>query len=254
MCSIVIRPRRLCRLPLDRDRTVPRRMTTIPPARFRRRRLTLALRRGMSDCSLQPRTISDTRGKCHAGQSGERGQIFKSGLQLGRRLPARGPAHRRRADDPRHGAGVLPVEARPAGDRGLRPGDDRPRDLHRDGRARPAWRDDPRKVRLRRRQLRRLRPRRPRGRACRQRLPLDELGAVLAGDVPDLCLRLGSAAHEIPAQARHRRVGRLFRPDRARRRLRSGRHEDAGGERSPTAIGFPAPRCGSRIRRSPTCS
>ena len=35
---------------------------------------------------------------------------------------------------------------------------------------------------------------------------------------------------EISAEARHRRDGRLLRPDRARRRLRSRRHEDARAE------------------------
>ena len=65
-------------------------------------------------------------------------------------------------------------QAAAARDRGLPAGEDRPRDLHRDGRAGPARRHDSREVRLRRRQLRDLRPRRARGRARRQRLPLDE--------------------------------------------------------------------------------
>ena len=38
------------------------------------------------------------------------------------------------------------------------------------------------------------------------------------------------AAREVPAEARLRRVGRLLRPDRARCRLRSRRHEDARRE------------------------
>ena len=62
------------------------------------------------------------------------------------------------------------------------------------------------------------------------------------------------AAHEVPAQARHRRVGRLLRPDRARPRLRSRRHEDPRRARSPAATALAAPRCGSPTRRSPTCS
>ncbi len=45
--------------------------------------------------------------------------------------------------------------------------EDRPRDLPRDGRARPARRHPARGVRLRRRELRLLRPRRARGRARR---------------------------------------------------------------------------------------
>ena len=51
-----------------------------------------------------------------------------------------------------------------------------------------------------------------------------------------------------------RRTGRLLRPDRARRRLRSRRHAHPRRSRPPTATGSPAPRCGSPTRRSPTCS
>jgi hypothetical protein len=58
---------------------------------------------------------------------------------------------------------------------------------------------------------------------------------------------------EVPAEAGHRRVDRLLRPDRARPRLRSGRHEDAR-RRSTAAIASTAPRCGSPTRRSPTSS
>ena len=61
-------------------------------------------------------------------------------------------------------------------------------------------------------------------------LPLGDVGAVLAGDVSDLCLWHRSAAAEVSAQTRHRRADRLLRPDRARSRLRSGLHGDARGE------------------------
>ena len=81
-----------------------------------------------------------------------------------------------------------------------------------------------------RRRLRHLRAGRARGRARRFRLPLDDERAVLAGDVSDPCLRLGGAAQEVPAEARLRRMDRLLRPDRARCRLRSRRHEDARRE------------------------
>ena len=57
---------------------------------------------------------------------------------------------------------------------------------------------------------------RARARARRFRLPLDAVGAVLAGDASDLCLWQRGAAQEISAQARKRRAGRLLRPDRAR--------------------------------------
>ena len=52
------------------------------------------------------------------------------------------------------------------------------------------------------------------------------------GDVPDPRLRLGGAEGEVPAEAAHRRMGRLLRPDRARCRLR------------------PRPRCARGRRRS----
>ena len=61
-------------------------------------------------------------------------------------------------------------------------------------------------------------------------LSLDDVGAVVAGDVPDLCLWLGRAAPEIPAQARLGRMDRLLRPDRARCRLGPRRDEDSGEE------------------------
>ncbi len=60
-----------------------------------------------------------------------------------------------------------------------------------------------------------------------------------------------SPAQEISAQARDRRIGRLLRPDRARCRLRSGRHEDAGPNGCRAASCSTAPRRGSPIRRSP---
>ncbi len=90
---------------------------------------------------------------------------------------------------------------------------------------------------LRQCELRRLWPGGARDRARRFRLSLDEFGAVVAGDVPDLCLWRREPAQEIPAQACHRRMGRLLRPDRAGCRLRSRRHEDPRREDRRTATG-----------------
>ena len=42
---------------------------------------------------------------------------------------------------------------------------------------------------------------------------------------------------QVPAEARHRRIDRLLRPDRAGRRLRSRRHEDPRGRRPTAATG-----------------
>ena len=79
-------------------------------------------------------------------------------------------------------------------------------------------------------ELRGLWPGGARDRARRFRVSLDEFGAILARDASDLCLWRREPAQEISAQARNRRVGWLFRADRAGRRLRSRRNEDTGRE------------------------
>ncbi len=107
-------------------------------------------------------------------------------------------------------------------------------------------------IRRRGSRLRRLRADRPRDRARRFRLPLGDVGAVVAGDASDLRIRQRGAAQEVPAEARVRRDGRLLRPDRARLRLRSGLDGDARREGRRAASGSTAPRCGSPTRRSPT--
>ena len=145
---------------------------------------------------------------------------------VGRSVPARRAAHRRRAHDPRHRARLCAGQAVAAHRQGLSRREDRPRDLQRDGRTRPDRYHAAGGIWLRQCQLRRLWPGGARDRARRLRLSLDELGAVVAGDVSDLRLWRREPAQEIPAQARHRRVGRLLRPDRAGCRLRSQRHED----------------------------
>ena len=53
-----------------------------------------------------------------------------------------------------------------------------------------------------------------RGGARRFRLPLDDERAVVAGHAPDPRLRHRGATPEVPAEACHRRVDRLLRPDR----------------------------------------
>ena len=61
-----------------------------------------------------------------------------------------------------------------------------------------------------------------------------------------------SAAPQISAQARHRRIDRLLRPDRAGSRLRSRLHGDPRRQGRPAATNSTAPRPGSPMRRSPT--
>ena len=112
---------------------------------------------------------------------------------------------------------------------------------------------DPR-IWRRRAQLCELRPDRARGGAGRQRLSLGHVGPVLARHAPDQRLRHRGAEAEISAEARDRRMGRLLRPHRARRRLRSRRRCAPARRRSTAATGSPAPRCGSPTRRSPTSS
>ena len=78
-----------------------------------------------------------------------------------------------------------------------------------------------------------LRPDRARSRARRLGLPLDGQRAELAGDGADQRIRHRSAEAEVPAQARHRRMDRLLRPDRARPRLRPRQHGHARARRWP---------------------
>ncbi len=87
-----------------------------------------------------------------------------------------------------------------------------------------ARRDDRSRIWRRRAGLCQLRPDRARGRAGRQRLPLGDERPELARDAPDQRLRLRGAAQEISAETGDRRIGRLLRPDRARRRLRPRRN------------------------------
>ena len=60
-----------------------------------------------------------------------------------------------------------------------------------------------------------LRPCRARGGAGGFRLSLDDVGAILAGDVSDLCLRHRGAAATVSAKACIGRMDRLFRADGA---------------------------------------
>ena len=106
----------------------------------------------------------------------------------------------------------------------------RPRRGVRDGRARPARPHHPGGVRRGRPRLRGLRADHPRDRARRFRLPLGDVGAVLAGHASDLRLRQRGAAPQVSPQAGRRRDRRLLRAHRARSRLRSGLDGDARGK------------------------
>ena len=111
------------------------------------------------------------------------------------------------------------------------------------------------RLRLRRRELRLLRPDRARGRARRLRLSLGDERAVDRWS----CIRSTPTAPRSSGRSTCRKLatgemGRLLRPDRARPRLRPGRHDDARAARSTAAICSTAARCGSPTRRSPTCS
>ncbi len=192
----------------------PRRAAAGPPAAAARRRtrfarpiaLSAALRRRRRDrrggalcyCPLdRARHRTEDPMNKEAAINGAEVQV-----PVGRPVPARGAALGRGADDPRHGARLRPGKAGAPRRAGLCRGKDRPRHLRRDGRAGPARRDDPRGIWRRRRQLRLLWPGRPRGRALRFGLSLDDVGAVLAGDVPDPRLRLGGPAQALSARPR----------------------------------------------------
>ena len=138
---------------------------------------------------------------------------------------------------------------------GLPRGEDRPVDLPRNGRTRLSRADGLARFRRRRPRLCRLWPDRARGRARRQRLSLDDVGAVLAGDDRRSRRSARSAQKEkyLPKLAT-RRMDRLLRPDRARSRLRPRLDGHARARRSPAATASPARRPGSPTRRSPTSS
>jgi glutaryl-CoA dehydrogenase len=59
--------------------------------------------------------------------------------------------------------------------------------------------------------------------------------AELAGDGADQRIRHRGAKAEVPAQAGHRRMDRLLRPDRAQPRLRPRQHDHPRQARSPAA-------------------
>ena len=151
-------------------------------------------------------------------------------LQLGGPARSRRRADRGRAHGARHRARLRAGQADAARAARLARGEGRQGAAARDGRARPARPDHPGGIRRRGAGLRRLRPDRARDRARRFRLPLDAVGAVLAGDASDLLLRHRGAAEEVSAQARQGRARRLLRPDRAGLRLRSGLDGDARRE------------------------
>ncbi len=142
---------------------------------------------------------------------------------LGRPAAARRAAVRRRADDPRRRPTLLHRQAAAARGRRVPPRDDRPGDLPRDGRARAARSDDPRRIRRTRAELRGLRADRARGRTRRLRLSVDDERAVVARDGADPRVRHRGAASAVPAEARDRRMDRLLRADRTEPRLRPRR-------------------------------
>ena len=140
-------------------------------------------------------------------------------LRLGRPLPARRAAQRGRAHDPRHGARLCAGQAAAARAGGFRRGEDRHRDLPRDGRSRPARHHRARGIWRCGRFLCRLRSGGARGGAGRFGLSLDDERAEFAGDVPDPGVRFGRDEEAAAAQARDRGIYRLLRPHRTRCRV-----------------------------------
>ena len=159
----------------------------------------------------QPAEKRDTKATADQGR----------GLQLGRSARPRRRTDRGRAHGARHRARLCAGEAVSARAQGLSRRELRSGRDPRNGRARAARPDHPGGIWRRRPRLCGLRADRARDRARRFRLPLGDVGAVVAGDAPDLRLWQRSAAAQISAQARDRRDCRLLRPHRARPRLRS---------------------------------
>ena len=127
-------------------------------------------------------------------------------------------------------------------------------DLPRDGRTRPARPDHSRAVRRPRPELRRY------GLIAREVERVDSgyrsMMSVQSSLVMVPIYEFGTEAQqaEIPAEAGHRRMDRLLRPDRAEPRLRSGLDGHARQESRRRLCADRHARCGSPIRRSPTCS
>src|SRR6516162_4993164 len=147
-------------------------------------------------------------GACHAADRRRDAQASGSAATRGRRLQLAGSArfrrrtHRRRAHGARHRARLCPGQAVPARAHGQPRGAFRSRHRLRDGRARPARPHDPGGIRRRGARLCRLWADHARDRAGRFRLPLGHVGAVLAGDAPDLRLWQRSAKEAVFAQGR----------------------------------------------------
>src|SRR6266699_187938 len=139
-------------------------------------------------------------------------------------------AHGSRAHGARRGARVRSRKARAAHPRGVSQRKKRSGDLPRDGSAWNARLDASRGIRLRRAQLRELRPRRARDRAGRLRIPVAHERAELARHAADPRVRVGGAEEKISSPARQGRIDRLLRPHRAQPRLRPCEHADAGEE------------------------
>ena len=82
--------------------------------------------------------------------------------------------------------------------------------------------------------------------------PLARLRAGLAGDVPDLEVRLGGAEGGVAAADGGGRRDRLLRADRARLRLGPGEHAHDAPSATATTGSSTARRCGSPTAASPT--
>ena len=163
------------------------------------------------------------------------------------------PTQRRRAHGARGRCRLLPGQAAAARDRSLSQGADRCRHLPRNGRTRPAGPHDSRAyggpglnyVAY--------------GLIAREVERVDSgyrsMMSVQSSLVMVPIFEFGTEAQqpEIPAQAGHRRMDWLLRPDRARPRLRPRLHGQPRAQGGGRLQAQRQPRCGSPTARLPTC-
>ena len=165
-----------------------------------------------------PLPTTPTQGR---GLHGHRRRHFP--VHRGRFSGFRHPPFGGGARGPRYGAHLGGRAPHPDHRRGLRRGEVSQAADPRDGRAGALRRQPARGVRLRRPQQRGLRPHHAGAGAGRLGDPVVRLGAGRAGDVSDLCLRLGGAEEEVAPAARLGTGDRLLRAHRARLRLQPRR-------------------------------
>ena len=162
----------------------------------------------LDEAGFAPKAIFCARRRGSSRRARTEGQAMShERVQLGRPVRPRIAADRGRAARPEDRLRLREGPAATARARRLPRGEDRSRDLPRNGRTRLPRADDLAGIWRRGARLCRLRPHRARGGAGRFRLSLDDERAVVARHAADRAIRLARAEGEISAETRARRTG-----------------------------------------------